>query len=174
MRKPCKIDGCERESAGRGWCQMHWQRWRKYGDPMFVKRSGVDFNVKATCSVDGCEKPHHALGFCNKHHIRFKKYGNPFHVEPTTGRPPKGEYPSWYAIHKRLSRERGPASDFDCVDCEKRAEEWSYDYGDARELESQVFGSTLAYSLDLRHYFPRCVQCHRRYDAANGRARERH
>ena len=37
MRKPCKVDGCDSPSAGRGWCQKHWTRWRKHGDPTVVK-----------------------------------------------------------------------------------------------------------------------------------------
>lgn len=27
----CSVDGCERVSRARGWCDMHWQRWRKRG-----------------------------------------------------------------------------------------------------------------------------------------------
>lgn len=32
--KTCTIDGCEKPSRARGWCGKHWQRWRKYGDPL--------------------------------------------------------------------------------------------------------------------------------------------
>jgi len=30
----CKEWGCERRPYGRGWCQMHYQRWRKHGKPI--------------------------------------------------------------------------------------------------------------------------------------------
>lgn len=30
----CTIDGCEREVASLGWCSGHYQRNRKYGDPL--------------------------------------------------------------------------------------------------------------------------------------------
>lgn len=30
----CSIEACERESVTRGWCRLHYQRWRKYGDPV--------------------------------------------------------------------------------------------------------------------------------------------
>ena len=30
----CSIDGCESPHTARGWCSRHWQRWRKYGDPL--------------------------------------------------------------------------------------------------------------------------------------------
>lgn len=35
MRNVCTIDGCERSVYGRGWCNLHWQRWRKWGDPTY-------------------------------------------------------------------------------------------------------------------------------------------
>lgn len=37
----CAIDGCDRPgSRARGWCSMHWQRWRKHGDPEMRVRDG--------------------------------------------------------------------------------------------------------------------------------------
>lgn len=30
----CSIDGCMRVSAGRGWCNPHYQRWYRFGDPL--------------------------------------------------------------------------------------------------------------------------------------------
>lgn len=35
-KSTCSIDGCERPRAGRGWCQTHWLRWRKHGNPLTV------------------------------------------------------------------------------------------------------------------------------------------
>lgn len=29
----CQEDGCERPRYGHGWCQLHWDRWRRTGDP---------------------------------------------------------------------------------------------------------------------------------------------
>lgn len=33
----CVIDGCEKPVSGRGWCKMHWTRWKRHGDPLVVK-----------------------------------------------------------------------------------------------------------------------------------------
>lgn len=32
--KTCNIEDCEKPRKARGWCAMHWQRWRKHGDPL--------------------------------------------------------------------------------------------------------------------------------------------
>lgn len=35
----CKIDGCEKEVKARGWCGMHYMRWRRYGSPFANPKS---------------------------------------------------------------------------------------------------------------------------------------
>lgn len=32
----CLVVGCDRRHYGRGYCNMHWQRWRRFGDPAVV------------------------------------------------------------------------------------------------------------------------------------------
>ena len=32
----CIVDGCAKPSIARGWCHMHYQRWRTHGDPLVV------------------------------------------------------------------------------------------------------------------------------------------
>lgn len=34
----CKIEGCDKRVAGRGWCKIHWQRWSRTGDPSKVRQ----------------------------------------------------------------------------------------------------------------------------------------
>jgi hypothetical protein len=34
---PCSVDGCDKQSDARGWCNMHWQRWRRHGDPAIAR-----------------------------------------------------------------------------------------------------------------------------------------
>jgi hypothetical protein len=36
VRLPCLVDGCETLRVGRGYCGTHYQRLRKYGDPLKV------------------------------------------------------------------------------------------------------------------------------------------
>lgn len=36
--KVCTIDGCNRPHCARGWCNAHWQRWRRTGDPLGTRQ----------------------------------------------------------------------------------------------------------------------------------------
>jgi hypothetical protein len=33
----CAVNDCTAPVLARGWCVRHYQRWRKYGDPTFIK-----------------------------------------------------------------------------------------------------------------------------------------
>ncbi len=30
----CSVEGCGKPHYAKGWCQPHWAKWRKYGDPL--------------------------------------------------------------------------------------------------------------------------------------------
>ena len=63
-------------------------------------------------------------------------------------------------FHDLLRAEKGPASDHSCVDCDKPAQEWSWDKGSGENFGTKSFGD----SFD--EYSPRCRSCHRKMDAA--------
>ena len=75
--------------------------------------------------------------------------------------------------HKLVQREKGPARDYGCADCDGQATEWSYDGLDSDELVEPEAG--MRYSLNPDHYQPRCHGCHTVFDGhfgeGNGRAK---
>jgi hypothetical protein len=75
----CSIAGCSKATVGRGFCDTHYRRFRRYGDPLKISRLAPGTHL--VCSVDGCGRKHMSLGYCNKHLIRFKKYGDPLVVQ---------------------------------------------------------------------------------------------
>lgn len=74
----CKAAGCDKQANGmggaRGFCAMHYQRWKANGDPSVVQRTATLRGV--VCSVDGCGKGAASLGLCEMHYQRQKKHGD--------------------------------------------------------------------------------------------------
>ena len=67
---PCTIEGCGKPAHARGWCSMHYQRWRQTGttaDPV---------RVVLACSVDGCTGKATRRGWCTKHYQRWLTKGS--------------------------------------------------------------------------------------------------
>ena len=67
----CKIDGCDRTKQYRGWCGMHYKRWRKHGDPGPAEMLHHWSNTERKCKIEGCKKIARARGWCDMHYIRW-------------------------------------------------------------------------------------------------------
>ena len=150
---------------------MHWKRWSTHGDPLIeVSRGG--HNKKGPCKISGCDRKYHSNGYCMYHGYRYEKYGDPLAVGPGkhSGRN-RMDVPSYAGIHKRIFYDHGRASQYVCVECGVRAEEWSYNGGCPNEYTENVRGIVLAYSTDQGRYSPRCKKCHRAMDLAAFRER---
>lgn len=83
-RSLCVI--CGQPQKGLGYCVKHYQRFKKYGDPLALKRNqhlhlmkeGETWEVRL-CAVPGCEKKRHSRGYCSRHaqqHRRGKLGGS--------------------------------------------------------------------------------------------------
>lgn len=79
--RTCTVDGCENRHRCKGYCDKHYQRWRKHGDPLHAQ---VQVSRRGTCEVDGCTSPIKARRLCCRHYQRWKNHG-----DPTAGEPPR-------------------------------------------------------------------------------------
>lgn len=164
----CSIENCEKPKRGpHGWCGAHWVAWKQHGDPTI--------NLKSTgpkpCTMDSCESTATLRGLCPKHASRLRRNGDPSIVHPRTrsgaGNPNwKGDALGYFGAHERIQRRRGPAKNYECVDCGGRAQHWSYNHSDPDEkFEPLDTGGFAVFSLDTSRYDPRCVKCHGRFDS---------
>lgn len=68
----CVIDGCDVKAKSRGWCNPHYQRWIRWGDPLADRR-----RHRGPCSQPGCDEPSRGKGLCNRHYLRLRDHGDP-------------------------------------------------------------------------------------------------
>lgn len=48
----CSVPECCKPARARGWCKLHWKRWRQHGDP----NAGAYRPLDCRCSVAGCDR----------------------------------------------------------------------------------------------------------------------
>lgn len=83
--KTCLVVGCEREYSAKGYCRYHYEKFRKYGDPLASKPKRKESvcairtsrKENPICSIEGCEKPVQARGWCSMHYKRWEEHGDP-------------------------------------------------------------------------------------------------
>lgn len=71
----CSIVGCGEEHKARGYCDIHYRRFMRTGDPLEVRRVA---NWKGElCRVEGCKDEVDSKHLCSRHYQRYRLYGDP-------------------------------------------------------------------------------------------------
>lgn len=73
----CSIEACDNPSRTRGWCAIHYNRWRKTGDVQPHKPIKKNSPLADVCLVDGCSNPPRAKNLCIYHYTRERRHGDP-------------------------------------------------------------------------------------------------
>lgn len=73
----CSIEGCEKRAKSRGWCSMHYRRWRLTGDVGPAETLRIPRPV-GQCSVPECDKLQRSPGvqYCEMHYARMYRTGS--------------------------------------------------------------------------------------------------
>lgn len=169
----CDVEECDLKVFGRIWCEKHYYRWLNHGDVTTIKRV-YKYDDDATCAAVDCDRKIHAKELCTAHYYRQKRSGVTAIRKPVQSFTWHGDEPDYAALHARLRAELGPAKDYQCIDCEKPAYQWSYIGGDPDEvLEPQFIGKRgpRRFSRNSEFYRPRCTKCHSAFDRAQRQER---
>lgn len=74
MKSKCAVQDCKNLPASKGYCGMHYVRWRKYGNPLSLRPTPQKY---LKCAVEGCERLARARGYCGNHWKSWRNYGDP-------------------------------------------------------------------------------------------------
>lgn len=72
MVRLCSLEGCEGKHKGLGYCDKHYQCFKKHGDPLYINPQ-----IIRMCSVEGCESVYDSKGYCGFHYKRWRIHGDP-------------------------------------------------------------------------------------------------
>lgn len=177
----CTVDDCDKAARSRSasLCPMHYHRQYRYGTlhrtsdliaQGKMPRKGIDLSGKryGTLTVIRYEASRWICR-CDCGATRRASAGELNRTGNANTCGLKANHLSdavdYGAAHDRVRRTRGQARRYPCVDCGTTAAHWSYDHADSNEkVSTSERTQGVAYSLDTRHYEPRCVPCHKRFD----------
>lgn len=69
----CSVQNCELEYYSLGYCRKHYERFYKWGDPLFTKNiHGKRMGLK--CNVVGCDNEYYAKELCKTHYMKQRHF----------------------------------------------------------------------------------------------------
>lgn len=77
----CSVAGCDGEHKAKGFCNLHYRRFLRNGDPLDVKRVSSWDGIE--CQIANCSEPVDSKGLCNRHYLRFRVHGDPLGGGPS-------------------------------------------------------------------------------------------
>lgn len=121
----CEVDGCDRRRVYRLYCNGHYRRWKRNGDPGHADLRSTS-SEPSTCGFDGCGRSRRTGGLCAAHYLQ-KFHGKPLKPiqqrSDTTARDDQGRKQcsacsQWLALssfYNNAGTKDGMATK--CIDC---------------------------------------------------------
>jgi hypothetical protein len=79
VKRYCSLETCNRRYYGLGFCNAHYQRHKRFGDP----KEEIPLQGTITpCKVETCTLQARRKGYCDQHAYRIRKYGDPLEGKP--------------------------------------------------------------------------------------------
>ena len=69
----CKVKDCNNKHYSKGYCNKHYQQFRKYGEDLLQPKE------QTLCSVKNCNEKHYAKNYCKRHYDIFNFKGGQAH-----------------------------------------------------------------------------------------------
>lgn len=82
----CSVVDCFRNVFGYGYCEKHYYRFKKWGDPLKTKNFK---NHNGICSIENCNEKFYSKGYCQFHKQQIDKKGK---ISPKKIRLPHSDY----------------------------------------------------------------------------------
>lgn len=75
----CSVPNCDRAVIACNFCDTHYRRLKKFGNPLPEKPINVQVHAfhQSHCNVQSCERKHYGKGFCRAHYDRLRSNGDP-------------------------------------------------------------------------------------------------
>lgn len=93
----CIIDECNRKQHAKGFCNMHYLRFRRHGDPLYI-------SPRKKCIIPDCDRPVYGQGLCQLHYQHWYRNGDPLKTlrnYEKHGKRNIPEYDVWHAMKDR-------------------------------------------------------------------------
>lgn len=76
-RPRCVIPDCKDPltQTAHGWCEFHYDRWRKTGDPLTPVTRNMTRGL--ACQADGCDEERRKRDWCTDHYNAWRRHGDP-------------------------------------------------------------------------------------------------
>lgn len=69
LLKACNVDGCKKLYYSRDYCRLHYDKHRRHGDPLFIRK------IQGVCVFTGCGKQSKSKNLCPTHHMKWLRTG---------------------------------------------------------------------------------------------------